>query len=72
MNAKIKKALSDAKQPWGIGWSSLTVDHRNALVIASLVGQFIAMDPESLTVERRSELLVEWQTLVGEALRMEF
>jgi hypothetical protein len=72
MNVKIKKALSDASSTWGVGWLNLTADHRNALVVASLAGQFTGMDPESLSVERRSELLVEWQTLIGEALRTEF
>jgi hypothetical protein len=72
MNVKIKKALSDASSTWGVGWLNLTADHRNALVVASLAGQFTGMDPESLTIERRSELLVEWQTLMSEALCTEF
>ena len=72
MNAKIKQALKTARTPWGIGWTSLTAEHRNALVVASLIGQFTAMDCEPLSTERRSELLTDWQALMSEAMRTEF
>lgn len=72
VSTQIKKAIKDAKQPWGVGWSSLTADMRKSLICACLLGQFALMDTSELTVERRAELLTKWQGLADEVLQSEF
>jgi len=72
MNAKIKAARKSAAAPWGVGWLGLTAQHRNALVIAALVGQLTIVDLDSLSTERRASMLAEWQEIMTETIRTEF
>ena len=72
MNVKTKAASKSAAAPWGVGWSSLTAEHRNALVVAALVGQLTIVDLDSLSTERRASMLAEWQDLMTETIRTVF
>jgi hypothetical protein len=72
VNKVIKKAIEQAKLPWGMGWTSLTPNMRAALVQANVLGQFAAIDVEDIGVERRAEMFVEWQAIADMALQGDF
>lgn len=70
--AKIKLAHRDEKARWGDGWILLTQDMRAAFVRANLLGKLAQLETESLSLERRAELLDEWKKIVDDVIQIEF